>query len=473
MGKDIARDEAIYTQRAGDIAAKSTDIAGQREATLGPLEKQLTDKLAEPYPERPKTAVPEFKPQPIIDAKDYEQLSYGLIAMAMIGGIASKGKWLEVGDALNGALSGYLKGNQEVAKKRYEDYTREFQGAMAKEAQANREFEDILRDKKMRIQDQISQYRIVAAKYDRQDALVAAQSRSLDAMWRSIESRKTAMYRLQESHDRAQEGFALRRDMFEAKRADAAKASGTGTLSEKYTTDEAYKKQVDFWAKYVAQGNNLPPRFAQSGAGKAMFQDIVQVVPTVAGSPEAVRAGAVALTGEKSQARAVGTRAATVEMAAGEARNMANIVLETSEKFPRSSYQPVNKALMSFEKNTGNVEARQFGAAVNSYINAYSRAIAPTGVATVADKEHAREILSTADSHEQLKGLMTVLDREMAAAQKAPKDVKADLAKSITGGNPSGGPAVGEKRTINGTPAEWDGKGWKAAPEIRVTPRAR
>lgn len=35
-----------------------------------------------------------------------------------------------------------------------------------------------------------------------------------------------------------------------------------------------------------------------------------------------------------------------------------------------------------------------------------------------------------------------------------------------SGAKPAGapsGPAVGEKRTINGTPAEWDGKGWKAA----------
>lgn len=202
MSQDIMRDEGVLSQRQGQLLDRQTKIGAEREKTLGPMEEAITQRLNEPYPERPKSEIPQFKPEPIVDAKQYEQLSYGLIAMAMLGGVASKGKWLEVGEVLNGALDGYLKGNQIVAQKRYKDYEQMFKGAVAKEQQANREFEDILKNRELRIRDQINQYRIVAAKYDRQDALAAAQSRSLDAMWRSLDSRKSAVARLEEMHDR-------------------------------------------------------------------------------------------------------------------------------------------------------------------------------------------------------------------------------------------------------------------------------
>lgn len=202
MSQDIIRDEGMLSERQSQLFDRQAKIGEEREKTLAPMEQAITQKLGEPMPERQKVDVPQFQPKPIVDAKEYENLSYGLIAMAMIGGVASKGKWLEVGEVLNGALDGYLKGNVQVAQKRYRDYDEMFKGAIAKENQANKEFEDILKNRELRIRDQINQYRITAAKYDRQDALAAAQSRSLDAMWRSLESRKSAVGRLEEMHDR-------------------------------------------------------------------------------------------------------------------------------------------------------------------------------------------------------------------------------------------------------------------------------
>ncbi len=213
MGSEIVRDEQLFNRRSTDLAATQAASAAEREKVLAPMEQQLQEKMAEPTPERRKVDIPQFQAKPVIDAKDYEALSYGLIAMAMIGGVASQGKWLEVGSVLNGALKGYLEGNELEATKRYKDYDEAFKGAIAAENQANREFEDILKDRHMRIGDQINAYRIVAAKYDRQDALAAVQSRSLDRMWQSLESRKTAMARLEESNARATESIALRREV--------------------------------------------------------------------------------------------------------------------------------------------------------------------------------------------------------------------------------------------------------------------
>lgn len=143
--------------------------------------------------------------------------------------------------------------------------------------------------------------------------------------------------------------------------------------------------------------------------------------------------------------RALGTRTANFGIAKEEAYKMADLVTETSAAFPRTDFIPVNKALVAYEKNTGDVPVRQFGAAINSFINAYARAISPTGSPTVSDKDHARSMLSEADSHAAVQGVISVLKREMEAAGAAPGAVKEQIRsgfRSGAGKQPAGGAPV-------------------------------
>jgi hypothetical protein len=139
--------------------------------------------------------------------------------------------------------------------------------------------------------------------------------------------------------------------------------------------------------------------------------------------------------------RALGTRSANFGMAKAEADEMAAIVLDTSEAYGRTNFQPINKALNYFETNTGGTEIRQFGAAINSFINAYARAISPVGQVTVSDKNHARELLSAADSPAQVRAVMATLKQEMEAAGRAPGRVKEDLRSGFSSGLAGGAPA--------------------------------
>jgi hypothetical protein len=148
--------------------------------------------------------------------------------------------------------------------------------------------------------------------------------------------------------------------------------------------------------------------------------------------------------------RSLGTRAANFGLAKSEAYEMADLVTESSAASSRTQFMPINKALNAFQKNTGDVEIRQFGAALNSFINAYARAVSPVGVPTVSDKEHAREMLSTADSHEQVVGIIAQLKKEMDAAGNAPGVVRRELRDSFNSA-PSAPPRAGGAAS-GGTP---------------------
>jgi hypothetical protein len=150
--------------------------------------------------------------------------------------------------------------------------------------------------------------------------------------------------------------------------------------------------------------------------------------------------------GEKAAARTGATRAANIGMAVAEAQQTFPLVRQTSAALPRSQFVPVNRALQAAESNTGDPKVVAFGAALNTAINAYARAISPTGTPTVSDKEHAREILSTASTPEQVNAALDVMEKEMSAARQAPTEVQAQQRARISGRG-EGAPAVG---TIEG-----------------------
>lgn len=131
--------------------------------------------------------------------------------------------------------------------------------------------------------------------------------------------------------------------------------------------------------------------------------------------------------------RTLGNRTANIEMAANEARNLMPLVLEASARVPRTQYPSLNALLLAADQGTGGENVVTFGVAVNGLINTYARAISPTGVPTVSDKDHARELLSKAWSAGQVKAAVAQMDKEIVAAQKSPGQVRGAFRSAISG----------------------------------------
>jgi len=88
---------------------------------------------------------------------------------------------------------------------------------------------------------------------------------------------------------------------------------------------------------------------------------------------------------------------------------------------------------MAAERGTGDENVVRLSGAINSMINVYARAINPTGVPTVSDKEHAREILQAAWSKGQINAAIDQMQKEMAAARAAPSLVREQMREGVTG----------------------------------------
>ena len=161
--------------------------------------------------------------------------------------------------------------------------------------------------------------------------------------------------------------------------------------------------------------------------------------------------------GKLAGQRAVGTRAANISLAANEANNMIDIALKASDAVPRTQWMPLNKAIQAYQKGSSSPELASFVAATNSLVNAYVRAVSPTGVPTDSMRQHAYDMLNSAQGPEAYKAVISTMRKEMDAALHAPKQVRQEL-RSSHGQASVSAPAVGTvedgHRFIGGNPAD-------------------
>lgn len=169
-------------------------------------------------------------------------------------------------------------------------------------------------------------------------------------------------------------------------------------------------------------------RGAQGGENLAKIQGLVAQKARAQGiDPTDIQQRAADAAGLGAQARSLGTSAGRMAAAAYEAQGAIQLGLDASASVPRTSFVPLNRAMQMVQANTGDPALKQFVAANNTIINTFARAISPTGSPTVSDKEHAREMLSTADSPEAYAAVLQQMQKEIDMAHKAPEQARRGL----------------------------------------------
>lgn len=138
---------------------------------------------------------------------------------------------------------------------------------------------------------------------------------------------------------------------------------------------------------------------------------------------------------------------ARVENAISEAKELAPLAIAASKEVTRSGLLPFGKVGIMFDTQTNDPALKKFVTANNGLVTAYGGAMARGQKPTVSDYQHAREILSTAQSQAAYEATVNQMYAEMAAASRAPQNVREHLRGEISGDNkrhaaPAAAPAL-------------------------------
>lgn len=208
-------------------------------------------------------------------------------------------------------------------------------------------------------------------------------------------------------------------------------------LGETGSFDDATLEQL---AKQAIAGDTSV--FTNLGRGSQGAANVVAIRKKIAeinarggetGSEQAMRNAE--FFGTKAGQRTLGARSANIELAATEFGQVLPVVQQASQAVDRTRYPDLNKIIQAYQEKTGDPNIVAFGGGVNTLVNLYARAISPTGVPTVSDKDHAREILSKAWSQGQFDAAVGMMSQEIQAALTSPEKVRDEMRRRFLGGS--------------------------------------
>lgn len=175
-------------------------------------------------------------------------------------------------------------------------------------------------------------------------------------------------------------------------------------------------------------------------ANRALVQHYIRDTARQSGMTGAQIATKIAeFGGLMASERSVGTRAAQVDLAVSELNRVMPLALQASKTVNRGQFVPINTAVQALQRGSSDPNLARFVAANNTLVNVYARAVSPTGVGTVEQRDHAREMLGTATSQQAYEAVVNQMQKEAEAAEAAPADVKAELEDLAGTGNAKNG----------------------------------
>jgi hypothetical protein len=131
-------------------------------------------------------------------------------------------------------------------------------------------------------------------------------------------------------------------------------------------------------------------------------------------------------TGKQAYQRVAGTYGARVETATNEVAQFIPQALQASAAEPRGKWVPINKLIQDYQAGKSDPRYYDFAFANYSLINAYTRAINPTGVPRIQDKEHAAQLLNTVTNDATYRRVLLRMAKEVRASHAAVAMTRGD-----------------------------------------------
>ena len=396
--------DATMTAGLADLKKDEGELAGMRAGRPTPA----------PVPAAPKSNMGDDAAQWIAAATVMGALAGGTARHANINSLT----------AFAGVLNGAKEGNQakfEQSEKEWEHYAKQV-------SESNKQMLDsynaILEDKKQSMQEKLLALQLEARKF--QDDQTFQHAAMGDYI--SVAHLMDARSQNQQNWDKwtAQ----VRRDdkkIAETERHNRV-TEGGGVVGDP-------KAAMETRAQAIAKGALPPITNPRQQLDRATMARVMEINPEFK---------ATDYTSANARARTAGTFSARVDAATEEVAAMVPQAVEASRAFPRGSWVPLNKLVQQYDAGTSDPKYNDFMLANYGLLNAYVRAMNPTGVPRVTERleTHALGILSTATSPETYEVQVNRIIKEVQASRGAINAVRKDQPIELNPVAPRSAPAT-------------------------------
>jgi hypothetical protein len=353
MQQITTRQSQLDEERLAEMKAFNTS------QTAGEQDLRAAEAAPMPTPPTPTDIGPPPDLKHPVDAKNYQQMAFAMLAMAMIGGRTSRGNWLGAASALNGALKGYKDGNEAVAKEQMAEYDRKFQAARQHDADANKKFMDILEARNTSLNQKRELLQMEAAKHGREDARFAAMQGSIDRMLAQVNAGRNALMNTEQKHTDMMIHISLEREKMEATKGKGRNATFTPEQSA-WAADyfSATQQKISAW-----------------GGGAEMVQSLIEQGIT----PQQVAAGGAQFAAYKSALRVNAVRQTGVDRLTKSIQTLEPVIIKTAKELGLTEVQLMNSTLNGLRRQFGNAKLSELQTEVAAWGRQYMEAVTMPG----------------------------------------------------------------------------------------------
>jgi hypothetical protein len=407
-----------YGQQMEGVQKADAAAMEQRNASMLKPMSALSNINASPMPQAP---TPQ-KPPPAPDAAAYQQDAMAFAsAMAVLGAVAGRFTRAPGGAALNAfgaALKGWQSGNLQAYENAAKKWEQDTKTTVENNRQVMEKYRLALENRKMNIDEQMSQIQLISAQYHDQIMYDAAAAKNYTLVAQVYEKNFEYTQKAADAAAKLQE----KRDEQKAKNEQSA----------------AYWLSPDGQAKFQtlapaqqAGVKQLIDIYAKKGVGKSSIaQDRQQYIDEytdehgVAPTSAQITDWEAERGGKKAEATAIGRRAGGIAIAVDEAHQTIPNVLAAAEISAGKGLATWNKIENKWNVEKGDANFAFYVQQMNSLVNLYGRVISGGGKGTVSDLEHAREMLNPNMPLSAVKGSLRGFSTEVDIAEKAPGRVR-------------------------------------------------
>lgn len=426
MGGVQQADKQAFEQEQSALAPHYSALSGMGKAPAPPPQQKLPDA----------PGAQEFQKDAMAWAS----------AMAVLGAVSSRFTRMTGQQALN-AFGGAVKGWQSGNLQAYENASKQWEQNTKKTIENNRQVLDAykltLQNRKMNIDEQMSQIQMIAAQYHDKLMYDAAAAKNYTLVAGIYEKGETYTAKAKDSADKltlkreedrqkaeqtgaywlSPEGQAKLPTLSTTQQAAVqqlieiyrTKASGTSSQSQlmaqyKQEHPDATAEEIQ---QFSAQGR--PPRSAPAMA----LNQFMHEHPNA--TADEIKKFSADYAGEAAYQRTAGSSGARVENAVNEVEQVLPLAVEASHALPRGQYVPINRLIQQYQQGSSDPRYNDFITKNLSLVNAYTRAMNPQGVPRIAERleQHAIGVLSTATSQEAYDIQARALWKEVQASKNA------------------------------------------------------
>lgn len=419
--QEIADTKKRADTRQGELDTAVAKGSEARETELRPMEnavdKQMGEMEALSARPIPSSTAGALKPptEKIVDAHDFQNLSMALIGMALVGGLASRGNWLGASASLNGAMKGYLEGDQMRADKEFKDYQAKFKAAQEHDRAALDEFNSVLSNKRLSINEMLTRVKLTAAKYDRQDVRFAAEQKSIDQVYKQVDSMRDSLFKTEVHHQTAQEQIAGRLQQASMKLEHTSGAENVLNDDGKWFVQQTMLGGNDKFARQVQS------RYGGKVAA-GMFNEIGRALREEGVDPRAINENQIQMLVQRSAQTQATNRLQGVNRLTESIKKLEDRVIDLSAKLNGSGIPAEKRTVNAVRTFLGDGALQELRVLTSSVGTQYVEAITMPGSNAqlhATASQWGRSLLDENMPIQILAGSLKAMNREIAATHDA------------------------------------------------------